>query len=412
MKTNLKILVVLAIILGAICIFATNTVEASSAYIANGTITEEALNNIPSTISVNLKESEFEKVPALIMEQVIAELGKQGVVAEKTYIQDNIGNVNVDFEEEKTYTPISDVAWTMSNWDIHNINIKIMVYPTSNSESVEVSKKVAIKYSNTQNYTEANKNYVANLVKDIDGATIDVYSSPNVPDTAIGIDTVIDTLSKRINDASIKLIANGGSGDLEKEVIDYAVFKNDVYYQSITATANIYFVTEDVKVSDNITVDGLIDGTNIEVTNKENTEMVTEISKNGYNKIIGSYELKLTGATSLAKPIDVTFDVGTEYNGLMAYILHKKANGSYERFEEKIQNGKVTITVSELSPFVIAVKENVQEEKPSTKPEEKPTSKGEKDETPPTGTIDIIGYVLTTTVLAGIGIVVAKRHLK
>ena len=408
MKTKVKVLVVLAIILGAICIFAPNKVEAKDAPIMSGTVTQEALNNIPNTISVNLKESEFEKVPALIMEQVMAELEKQGVVIGETYSQNSIGSVNVDFEEEKTYTPISDVAWTMSNWNIHSINIKVMIYPTSNSNQVEVTKKIAIEYSNTKSHTEANKSYVANLVKGIDRATVDVYSSPNVPDTAIGIDTVIETLSKRINDASIKLFANGGSGDLEKEVIDYAVFKDDVYYQTITATANIYFVTEDVKVSENITVDGLIDGTNIEVKNKENTEMAVEVSKNGYSKIIGSYELKLTGATSLAKPIDVTFDVGTEYNGQMAYILHKKANGSYERFEKRIQNGKVTITVSELSPFIIAVKEKVQEEKPSTKP----TNKEEKDETPPTGTVDMVGYVLATTILAGIGIVASKKILK
>lgn len=404
MKTKVKILVVLAIILGAICIFTPNKVEAKDAPIMSGTVTQEALNNIPNTISVNLKESEFEKVPALIMEQVMTELEKQGVVIGETYSQNSIGSVNVDFEKEKTYTPISDVAWTMNNWNIHSMNIKVMIYPTSNSNQIEVTKKIAIEYSNTKNYTEANKSYVANLVKSVDGATIDVYSSPNVPDTAIGIDTVIDTLSKRLNDASIKLIANGGSGDLEKEIIDYAVFKNDVYYQTITATANIYFVKEEVKVGDNIIVNGLIDGTNIEVTNKENKEMVTEINKKGYSKIIGSYELKLTGATSLAKPIDVTFDVGKEYNGQMAYVLHKKANGQYERFEKKIQNGKVTITVSELSPFVIAVKEQVKEEKP--------VNKGEKDETPPTGTIDIISYILGITLLAGIGIVATKKSLK
>ena len=95
----------------------------------------------------------------------------------------------------------------------------------------------------------------------------------------------------------------------------------------------------------------------------------------------------------------------------MAYVLHRKADGSYERFEKKIQDGKITITVSELSPFVIAVKENNQA--PSTDQENQDktptTNKGEKDTTPKTGTIDIIGYVLVTTILSGIGIVALKK---
>lgn len=139
---------------------------------------------------------------------------------------------------------------------------------------------------------------------------------------------------------------------------------------------------------------------NVKVEQKENKEMITEVNEAGYTKVLGTYELKLTGATSLQNPIDITFDLGTEYNGQVAYILHKKANGSYERFEEQIKDGKVTITVSELSPFVVAVKEN--DQAPTT-------TKGEKDTTPKTATIDIIGYVLVATILSGVGIVTLKK---
>lgn len=409
LKINLKVLVAFAIILGAILIFTPNKVEANQyATIMSGTVTQEALNNIPDTIKVDLKESEFEKVPKIIMEQVKAELEKQGIVVGETY-DNSIGNIAVIFEERKDYTPISDVAWTMRNWNIHTVFISINVHSTNTM----VNKKVTVEYSNTKNYTEANKNYVANLVKGINNTTTDVFCSLNVSDGWTSADDVISMLNKKINDNTIKFVCNGGTGDFEKQILDYDVFKDDVYYQSITITSNIYFETEDVKVGENITVDGLIDGTNIEVTNKENKEMVTEVNQKGYTKIIGSYELKLTGATKLVKPIDVTFDVGTEYNGKMAYILHKKANGSYERFEEQIKDGKVTITVSELSPFVVAVKEN--DQTPTTNPEEqekKPTTnKGEKDDTPKTGTIDIIGYVLVTTLLSGIGIVALKKKI-
>ena len=82
-------------------------------------------------------------------------------------------------------------------------------------------------------------------------------------------------------------------------------------------------------------------------------------------------------------------------------------------FEKQIKDGKVTITVSELSPFVVAVKEN--DQAPITNQEEQEktptTNKGEKDTTPKTGTIDIIGYVLFATILSGIGIVALKKKI-
>ena len=409
LKFNLKFLLIFAIMLGAILIFTPNKVEANQyATIMSGTVTEEALNNIPDTIKVDLKESEFEKVPKIIMDQVTAELEKQGIVVGNTY-DNSIGNIYVGFQEGKTYTPISDVAWTRQNCNIHNVVVNINV----RNSDIMINKRYSVEYSNTKNYTEANKNYVANLVKNIDGTSTNVNCSINVSDGWDSSNDVIDMLNKKLNNSTIKFVYNGGTGDFDKQVLDYAVFKDDVYYQTITITSNIYTVTEDVKVSENITVDGLIYGTSITVENKENTEMVTEITNKGYDKIIGSYELKLTGATSLEKPIDITFDVGTEYNGKMAYILHKKADGSYERFEEQIKDGKVTIKVSELSPFVVAVKENDQASITNQEEQEKTptTNKGEKDTTPKTGTIDIIGYVLVTTILSGIGIVTLKKKI-
>jgi len=64
--------------------------------------------------------------------------------------------------------------------------------------------------------------------------------------------------------------------------------------------------------------------------------------------------------------------------------------------------------------------ENVENQKEEIqKKEETPTTdstpkvdKGEKDETPKTGTVDIIGYVLGVTLLTGVGIVELKKRLK
>lgn len=265
-----------------------------------------------------------------------------------------------------------------------------------------------------KNYNEADKNYVENLIKKFQDTTppywiyMDLYL---YDDQGMSIE---DALTKKFNDASITLEPDGRvAGDIDFLEKGFWVCKNNVRYQQIQVHADIYRVRKDVKVDNNISISGLLPDVNVKVEQKENNEMVTEVNNVGYTKVLGTYELTLTGATSLANPIDITFELGTEYNGQVAYILHKKANGSYERFEEQIKDGKVTITVSELSPFVVAVKENSQTTTPSQTEQDKTptTNKGEKDTTPKTGIIDIIGYVLVTTILSGIGIVALKKKI-
>lgn len=174
-------------------------------------------------------------------------------------------------------------------------------------------------------------------------------------------------------------------------------------------------------IGNNIFVNSLPLNTNIIVSVKENKALETEIKNKGYSKILGSYELTLEGVNKLENPIDITFNLGNEYNGKNAYVLHEKTDGSFENFERTVNNGKITITVSELSPFVIGVKEetnqdaNVSDETDGKLNDEtsKPTQgKGEKDETPKTGISNIIGYVAIIAVIAGTSIIIAKKKLQ
>lgn len=124
----------------------------------------------------------------------------------------------------------------------------------------------------------------------------------------------------------------------------------------------------------------------------------------------GSFEGKLK----------LTFNVGEQYNGKNYFVTHmKNEKYEFEEFTGIVKDGKIEISVDSLSPFGISIFENktttetdnTQENQEPTQPT-KPTNKGEKDETPKTGTIDIIGYVLATTILAGVGIVALKKNLK
>ena len=95
---------------------------------------------------------------------------------------------------------------------------------------------------------------------------------------------------------------------------------------------------------------------NIDSNNDTYTEMQNELNKKGYSNIITAYELTLVEGTINGK-LSVSIPVDTKYNGKEVVILHKKADGSYEEFTTTVSNGKANIEVTELSPFMVALKD-------------------------------------------------------
>ncbi len=139
--------------------------------------------------------------------------------------------------------------------------------------------------------------------------------------------------------------------DLDDEYLTYYdmslnFYKNDVLYETKTVrVGTMYGVTLDNGTAVNIRP--------IEEDDKTYTEMVTKLKKDGFNNTINGYELKAYGSTT--KGMKFTLDVDKKYNDKNVVILHKKANGTYETLKGTVQDGKVTITVDELSPFMIAL---------------------------------------------------------
>ena len=104
----------------------------------------------------------------------------------------------------------------------------------------------------------------------------------------------------------------------------------------------------------NVSVSGAIDNETTLTVEKldNNTDVYKElIEKLEGKKVLGAFEVKLS----------VSFNVDSKYNGEKATVLHKKSDGTIETFEKVITDGKVTVEVDELSPFVIALS-NVKED--------------------------------------------------
>lgn len=132
----------------------------------------------------------------------------------------------------------------------------------------------------------------------------------------------------------------------------------------------------------------------------------------------GNYEGKLT----------VTFNVGSAHNGKKYVVGHLKGGLEYEYFEGTVENGKITIEVDSLSPFMVSLvaeksNNNTNEETNNNKTDtdkkndtdKKPTTntKGELDETPKTGSKNLVSNVivssLVTVLVSLIGVVVCKK---
>lgn len=68
---------------------------------------------------------------------------------------------------------------------------------------------------------------------------------------------------------------------------------------------------------------------------------------------LGAYELSVNGEAT--GPFTITFTVDEKYNGRNAVVYHMKADGEIEAKEAVVKDGKITITVESLSPFMITV---------------------------------------------------------
>lgn len=154
----------------------------------------------------------------------------------------------------------------------------------------------------------------------------------------------------------------------------------------------------------------------LDENNSTYIEMANTVLNNNDYIVIGAYDIKLTG--KYEGELLLTFDLGIENNGKKVRIWHKKADESIETFNKVVTNGKVTITVTELSPFLLAYENTTSEKETTPNTEnientEKPSTttklEHKKDDTPKTGTTASIYFIIPVTVMSAIGIIAFRR---
>ncbi len=73
--------------------------------------------------------------------------------------------------------------------------------------------------------------------------------------------------------------------------------------------------------------------------------------------VIGAYEIKASGYSG---NLILTFPVDARHNGKQYIVKHKTASGTIQTYRGTVIDGKIVISVSELSPFMIAITDQIQ----------------------------------------------------
>lgn len=154
-----------------------------------------------------------------------------------------------------------------------------------------------------------------------------------------------------------------------------------------------------------------------EIKEEKTLKTVKESLKEVSTKYI-TYDITLTSNNAKIQPngkVKISIPIPTGFDTTKLVVYRIAEDGTKTKYDTKIDGEYATIETDHFSTYVLAENNVTINETPNTESTEntkntETTIKGEKDNTPKTGSLDIIGYVLVITVVAGIGIVTLKKR--
>ena len=150
----------------------------------------------------------------------------------------------------------------------------------------------------------------------------------------------------RANDGAVQW--DFGSDVVEDDMTLYAQWVAVPLYSARTLTNTTGTITLSGNMTDDAQLSVEVLGTNDGLRAMGFTfDLVKE-------QIVGAYDVKLSRG-AYQGPLNISFVVGKEYNGKQVLIMHRKANGDIEKLLSTCTDGKVSVSVDELSPFVLSV---------------------------------------------------------
>lgn len=248
-------------------------------------------------------------------------------------------------------------------------------------------------------------------------------------DTADNKEAYIKAAQERINkylgkDDLVKVEYGGRLDSLDSYALDSTITNTDGNYYNITVkgkTYKFYILKGNEEQLKETVYQGMDYNTNIKVTSTDanvpldtivsiSTVKNSEIEKAIGTSVYAAYDISLYSEAKQAKitKLDngkflVSVPVPENLQGKNITVYYINSEGETEEHIATVTDGVATFETDHFSTYVLAEKNN--NEKIEVE------NKGEKDDTPKTGTLDIINYVLVATFISAVGIIGLKKRV-
>ena len=165
-------------------------------------------------------------------------------------------------------------------------------------------------------------------------------------------DTADTTEEQKPSETTDTIADQKSDKDEEQTVQNTANTQNAENNSSADKEAVSAFVNTDYGIKVSGVKDGSMTVRAIEPNTDEYDSYVSVDPVKG-KEILGVYDITVSG--TIDGKAQLTFQVGSEYDGRNVIILHFNEDGSYDKYTGTVENGQVTISVDEFSPYVIAL---------------------------------------------------------
>lgn len=213
---------------------------------------------------------------------------------------------------------------------------------------------------------------------------------------AVGVQKVIDFTNKPTKENCEFL---GWSNTANSTTAIYTVTSNklnmpneDVILYEVWSVKNLIDVPTKTVVTGTFIYGTILNIEKLEAVEKDYINIKVEVPET--KEIIGAFNVTITG--SYSGELKIFFEVDEKYEGKTITIYHKLASGEIEEMTTTVIDGKAIITVTELSPFALAVEKGIT---------------NVETENPKTGD-NVIIYATIAIVLSIAGIAISKKYSK
>ncbi len=411
MKTkNLKMVIVFAVILLTIVVFSTNTVNAT---------TDEIVNIKDSKLKAELLTYDTNKDGELSKEEMegitVLELDNKGIT-DLTGLE-NATNLYYLMVNDNAITDISVLTKLTNMVDLGISNNKI-----TDISVVKNFTKLSVLLASNCNITDISAlKDLTNLYKiDLSHNNIENISALSNMGKVIRLEMLYLNDNKITDITPISQLSKLDILDLSNNYITDLTPTNTMKNIDILKTEGQK--TKDINVTDKNT--GIVLNANSGVVPSNTQLVVKAISKETTNTVKESlkdmskytaYDITLLSDNKAIQPsgkVTIKFAIPNGYDKTRLTVYRIAENGTKTQYDTKIVGDYAVFETNHFSTYVLAEKKATTTNTNTTKPTTGTANKGEKDDTPKTGTIDIIGYVLFTTAIAGIGIIALKKKSK